>query len=322
MKCLDKDTKKDLLNQAIYWLIKPWVFVLVFAFIFTPSCKIVKAIESGADFLNIGAGARPAAMAFAFTAVSKDINSVYFNPAGLAAMDKKEFSLMHADWFIGGKYDFACLGLPIKNVVGALSVTKLSHGGFETRDANRYVHGSFQASDRAIGISMAKFISRNSSIGAGVKFLSSEIAGYSAQAVALDLGLLYNMDKFPVSFGMAVRNIGRGMKFIDKRENLPLSISAGLALRVLPLMNVNLDVKRLIYDKETSLNIGTEYNLFGAMFLRGGYSNSILSAKSSAIPQTISGGIGLKISDFQVDYAFTPFDELNTSKKISLSFKF
>lgn len=321
MDYLDKETKKDFLNQMIYWATRPWVLVFVFAFIFTPSCKIVQAIESGADFLNIGPGARPAAMATAFTAVSKDINASYFNPAGLASMDKKEFSLMHADWFIGGKYDFACFGLPFKNMVGALSITRLNHGGFQTRDSNGNINGSFDASDSAIGISMAKFISQNSSIGAGVKFLSSEIAGYSASAVAFDLGLLYNMDKFPVSFGMAVRNIGKGMKFIDKRENLPLSMSAGLAVKVLPLMNVNLDVRRLIYDKETSLNIGTEYNLFGGMFLRGGYSNSIFSKKANASP-TISGGIGLNISDFQIDYAFTPFNELDTSKKFSLNYKF
>jgi len=320
MKCLDRETKKDLFNEVVYWVMKPWVLIIVFVFIFTPNCKILEAIESGADFLNIAPGARPSAMATSFTAVSKDLNSVYFNPAGLASIDGRELSLTHANWFIDERYDFVSFGLPFKRMVGAVSIAKLSHGDFQARDINGRMNGSFGASDTAIGISFAKFINHNSSIGGGIKFLSSQIENYTATALAFDLGVLYNMDRFPVSFGLAVRNIGKGMKFLDERENLPLSISAGLSFKVLPLMDLNLDIKHLIYDKETSLNIGTEYSLFGGIFLRAGYSNSIFS-KEDTVLQNISGGIGLKISNIQIDYAFTPA-EFGTSQKFGLNYKF
>ena len=41
---------------------------------------------SGADFLEIGVGSRALSMGEAFTAETNDINSIYFNPAGIATL--------------------------------------------------------------------------------------------------------------------------------------------------------------------------------------------------------------------------------------------
>jgi hypothetical protein len=41
---------------------------------------------SGADFLELGVGSRPLSMAEAFTAEVGDINSLYYNPAGLGSL--------------------------------------------------------------------------------------------------------------------------------------------------------------------------------------------------------------------------------------------
>ena len=86
MKCLDGETKKDLLNSLVYWLSRPYALALAAAFVFTPATQLAQALESGADFLNIGAGARASALGSAYTALADDANSIYYNPAGLAGL--------------------------------------------------------------------------------------------------------------------------------------------------------------------------------------------------------------------------------------------
>lgn len=93
MKIVTK-TNRDWANDMIYWLSRPYVLLLAAIFIFTPSCHIASALESGADFLNIEMGARPGAMGSAYTAMSNDTNSIYHNTAGLAFMDKRGISCM------------------------------------------------------------------------------------------------------------------------------------------------------------------------------------------------------------------------------------
>ena len=45
-----------------------------------------------ADFNDIGLGARPIGMSNAFTAVADDVYAIYYNPAGLAFLNRAQFS--------------------------------------------------------------------------------------------------------------------------------------------------------------------------------------------------------------------------------------
>ena len=72
-------TNKDWANSVIYWLSRPYVLLLTIAFIFTPIPHIASALESGSDFLNIEIGAKPGAMGSAYTAMSNDVNSIYYS---------------------------------------------------------------------------------------------------------------------------------------------------------------------------------------------------------------------------------------------------
>ncbi|HPG31034.1 MAG TPA: hypothetical protein PLQ81_09645, partial [bacterium] len=60
---------------------------------------------TGAAFLKLGYGARPAGMGEAFSAVSGDINSLYYNPAGLYDVSNKTISFMHLNWLLDINYN-------------------------------------------------------------------------------------------------------------------------------------------------------------------------------------------------------------------------
>ncbi len=312
---LDAGTKKDLFNSLVYWLSRPYVLLLAAAFLLMPSSALLQALESGADFLNMGAGARAAAMGSGCTALASDANALYYNPGGLS-LARRGMSLTHAELPLEGGYDFAAAAFPVGKLTGAVSFTRLDHGGLDGRGAARESSGGFSASDKALGLGLG-WMAGGYRLGAGAKLLSSSIAGYSASAVAFDLGAVKKLDRAPVTLGLAVRNMGSGYKFLNKRERLPLSVSAGAAVAVLPMVNMVAEVGRQVYDRRTTVSVGTEYGLTGNLALRGGY-----AAGSAGGTGAVSGGFGFSMGAMKLDYSFSPFGEFDTTRRFSLSMGF
>ena len=88
-----------------------------------------KTGTTAAQFLKIGVGPRPIGMGGAFTASADDINSIYWNPAGLAGMYTREAYFNHVDWISDVKLDYAGFGIEVPGfgTLGA-SVSLLSMG--------------------------------------------------------------------------------------------------------------------------------------------------------------------------------------------------
>ncbi|HPT47104.1 MAG TPA: UPF0164 family protein, partial [Candidatus Rifleibacterium sp.] len=61
--------------------------------------------QAGA-YLKMGVGARALGMGSAFTAVADDSTASFWNPAGLARLEKSEGSFMHADLTMDREYNF------------------------------------------------------------------------------------------------------------------------------------------------------------------------------------------------------------------------
>jgi len=66
--------------------------------------------------MNIGVDAAALGMSNAVTASTSDVNSGYWNPAGLIHLEDKQASLMHASYFANiAQYDYAGFAMPIDN---------------------------------------------------------------------------------------------------------------------------------------------------------------------------------------------------------------
>jgi len=73
------------------------------------------------EFLNIGVDAAAFGMANAVVASTADVNSGYWNPAGLLNLEDKQISIMHASYFANiANYDYAAFAMPLdgKSAVG------------------------------------------------------------------------------------------------------------------------------------------------------------------------------------------------------------
>jgi hypothetical protein len=66
------------------------------------------------EFMNIGVDAAAFGMSNAVVASTSDVNSGYWNPAGLVHLEDKQLSLMHASYFANiANYDYVAFGMPL-----------------------------------------------------------------------------------------------------------------------------------------------------------------------------------------------------------------
>lgn len=78
------------------------------------------------EFMNIGVDAAAFGMSNAVVATSGDVNSGYWNPAGLVNIEDNQISVMHASYFANiANYDYAAFAMPLddRSAVG-LSVIR------------------------------------------------------------------------------------------------------------------------------------------------------------------------------------------------------
>ncbi|WP_394344914.1 putative type IX sorting system protein PorV2 [Seonamhaeicola algicola] len=66
------------------------------------------------EFMNIGVDAAALGMSGAVTSHTADVNSGYWNPAGLLALDDNQLALMHSSYFANiANYDYAAYAMPL-----------------------------------------------------------------------------------------------------------------------------------------------------------------------------------------------------------------
>ena len=66
------------------------------------------------EFMNIGVDAAAFGMANAVTASTANVNSGYWNPAGLVQLEDNQLALMHASYFANiANYDYAGFAMPL-----------------------------------------------------------------------------------------------------------------------------------------------------------------------------------------------------------------
>jgi hypothetical protein len=86
--------------------LKKRIAILLLLISFTIHSQSVRKYSN--EFMNIGVDAAALGMSNAVTAFSSDVNSGYWNPAGLMKIEDSEASLMHASYFENiAQYDYA-----------------------------------------------------------------------------------------------------------------------------------------------------------------------------------------------------------------------
>ncbi len=157
-----------------------------------------------ASFLKIAIGAKNIAMGET-GATSDDVNSVYWNPAGLNEVSSKQVSLMHAIWFEDISYEYLGYAHPTKIGTFGLALNYLHMTAIEKYDEyDNLLSETYKPSDMAATISYARKLSLRGeadaiSVGLNLKYISSNLDDEIGTAFAADIGGMYDKINIPAA---------------------------------------------------------------------------------------------------------------------------
>jgi len=282
------------------------------------------------DFLRADVGARSAALAGSVVSLTGDANSIFFNPAGLSTLDRTVGSLGFFKHLMDINAGYLSFAQPIKDFghFGA-GIQYFNYGSFDETDDLGNTIGSFGASDLAVTIGYSNTLEDNLHYGINTKLIYSQIAGYTSAGLAADFGLLYAIPQSRVSVGASIRNLGAQVsQFVETREDLPLDVVVGGSIipEGLPLLlsvnfhKLNQDVEKFS-DRLKSFSVGGEFTLSPVLQLRFGYNNGRrqdLKIGTSSGLAGFSGGLGITIDEYKLDYALSSLGKVGSWHRISI----
>ncbi|MEH6408109.1 MAG: PorV/PorQ family protein [Leeuwenhoekiella sp.] len=186
--------------------------------IILPSITQAQAVRKYSnEFLNIGVDAASLGMANAVVASTGDVNSGYWNPAGLVNLEDNELALMHASYFANiALYDYAAFAKTIDDEsTVALSLIRFGVDDIlnttQLIDANGNIDYNrislFSTADYALTFSYARRLPlQGLNIGGNAKIIRRVIGDFaSSWGFGLDFGLQYKTDNW--NFGVMARDI-------------------------------------------------------------------------------------------------------------------
>jgi len=242
-----------------------------------------------APFLRMGIGARAEGMGGAFVALSDDVNAVYWNPAGLSQLEKREINLTYIQWFEGIKNHFVGFAYPLRKIHGAfgVNIVYLTVSGLDKMDNDGNREGALSNYNGSFTVSYAQEVSPTLSLGGNLKIAGQKYDKYSGNAVALDGGLLWlPMDK--VSFGACFQNLGTKMDVGGGKAGLPFTLKGGVTVWLMERnLRISMELDKPIAS-EIKTKLGAEFWMKEKVAFRAGY--KMLSPRQK--DYVFSGGIG------------------------------
>jgi hypothetical protein len=275
---------------------------------------------TGANVLNIPVSARAIAMGDAYTAMADNTGSLYWNPAGLSFLNQSEASFMYSQWLKDFTYQHAAVATPLEHGGIGASVSYLSYGHIDGFNDVGDPTGSVNAYS-GVGTIGGGVFGEAWAAGLNLKGVQTSLADVKATALAADLGasLVYPKEVMGGTLRAAAtfRNLGTGMKFIDRRDPLPQQWRVGISALELVGRRLNLSMD---YGQERDLKgafyAGSEFWLVPALALRAGYSGASTEGNG------LRAGVGLRIKDVGFDYAFASYGDLGITHRYELNFRF
>lgn len=190
--------------------------------------------------------------------------------------------------------------------------------GLEKLDGAGGAFGSFTAYDAAFGAGWARRLGW-ADLGFNLKYIKSRLADEAGAGAALDAGLVFRENKASgTELALAARNLGPPFKLGSERAPLPLELGAGIKWKYSRDFNIYAE-GRLPCDHAPYLAFAGEWFLPSArlsgLFLRTGL--NFRNYSDHGFMGTFSGGFGLKLGGFLLDYAFAPYGELGAAHRMT-----
>jgi hypothetical protein len=280
----------------------------------TPDQGTTRVAQRGANFLEIGVGARGQALGSAGTAMVTGATASYWNPAGLASMDGVTLAFSSSDMYgdLGITHTFASAGIPFAGGGAAVSYIRLDSGDIprtlETDPGGDDIAAGefFTFAGTAIGVHYGRRLTDRLQVGFSGRIISEGIDRASASWWGLDFGTVFNTGLYGLTLGAALANIGSSGRFegtlIQERVTAREAFAVNLPVRF----------NTLSYQLPTTFRFAIMSNLVGGadalLSATGNHSLKAALDMNDAVDTDLQSSVG-------IEYSFRNFVFLRGGKK-------
>lgn len=275
-------------------------------------------------------------MGEAYTSVSEDAYSAWWNPAGLASVDGAGLAATYNDSMGDVVHQYLSAVYPIHygSTLG-FTLTRLGVAPFQGYDSQGAKTGQVGSSDYSVGGAYGRALLKDEierpvlNVGVGVKMIGEKLGNASANTAAVDLGVLYYirpanywMRSVPAQelrVALSVRNLGPGLKFDRRSSPLPVSVTLGGSWHSHPGGNAGLILsldQTVANDEKYHPDFGAEYVAYQLLSFRAGYCGG------QSVGTGLRVGVGFHLSLLDIDYSMSPYGELGAMHKLGVSMRF
>jgi hypothetical protein len=297
--------------------------------------------SEGSLFLLLPTGAQAVGMGQAVVAAKPGSEGIWWNPASIAGLEKRELAIHHSKT-VAGVGDALTFVLPSRSLgSAALSLNILNIGEQQVKDEFDVIVGVVLPRDVVLAGTYAAPITKRLDAGLTYKIVqlrvdcSGECSSVGAQVQssrALDLGAQYRAEAgAPLTFGAAIRNLGGKLnsRETNQRDPLPTQVEFGSTYRLKFLdhyvKDTDLRAAGSFVNSRSfggkSVRCGADLMYQGKVHLRAGYVGHDRRSDASG-----SLGFGLQSDAFVFDIARTfgglPADDGQAPVYVSLRYLF
>ena len=295
------------------------------------------------EFMNIGVDAAALAMSGSVTATSNDVNSGYWNPAGLVHLEDNALALMHSSYFANiANYNYVAFAMPLDDR-SAIGLSVIRFGVDDILDTTKLIDQQgninydrinlFSAVDYGVTFSYARKLPiPGLNYGVNAKVIRRIIGDFaSSWGFGFDLGIQFETKNW--QFGLMARDITTTFnawdfdqdRLEDIQNAIPGENQEEPETNELTLPKLQLGMaKSFIFDYDYSFK--TELDLI----VRFEQNNDIISTSFASITPAfgfefgyidlvyLRGGVG----NFQNELEFDNTKKLSFQPNLGLGFKY
>jgi hypothetical protein len=186
------------------------------------------------EFLNLPVSARVGAVGGNLISVKDDdLNLSYQNPSLLDSSMHNKLSLTYVNYFGDVNFGYAGYARHYAKLEGTLSagLQFVDYGAFTMADETGLITGSFKAGEYALNFGYGRKIDSLFSVGANLKTIYSNLAGYNSVGSAVDIAGTYFDARRQVCVALVVKNMGIQWTTYNggRREELPFEVQLGFS---------------------------------------------------------------------------------------------
>jgi hypothetical protein len=170
----------------------------------------------GANFLQVGQGARAMGMAGAYSSLAEGMSALYWNLAGTADVENFAGGVNYVQMYGSEGLDFIWGGalLPMAGGVIGLQVGSMNSGDIQRTtlafpDGGDPIAGDqFDFTASMAMLSYSRRLTDRLNFGLGIKYAQEGIANAKASWVGADMGVRFRTGLYGMTLGAALQNIG------------------------------------------------------------------------------------------------------------------